>query len=137
MLESVLKTADLDQEGIYPIVSFKLHGKDKTAVLYNINNRMLNYVLLQEGEVVEFHFPAEPVYKSRDFLVSKEKNTVTFTNADAQYQIYQESQDDRFTKIGIRVKVGNKTYNIRGDVTTLKGSIEEIPIEGLDNVYRE
>ncbi|WKN43569.1 XAC2610-related protein [Tunicatimonas pelagia] len=130
MVETVTKTANLDQEGIYPILSFKLKNKDKTVVLYNINNRMLYYVLLKNDNEVEFSLPIEAVYKQKDFVVTSNFQSINFRNEAANYIIYEYEND-----IGIIVKIHGKEYNLKGNFETKEGSLSNIPIETLDNVY--
>jgi hypothetical protein len=135
--ESVKRTVDLEQEGIVEIMSFKLLNKNKRVVLYNLNDRILNYVLIENEDIPEFSFPIEVVYKGRDFVVNNSGNELTFKNKDAQYKIYQMVNDGRITDLGLIVTFKGKRYIMKGELKTLKGSISKKEILKLDNVYNE
>ena len=132
MIKKSVKTIDTDQEGIEVILSFKIPKNDKQIILYNINDRMLYYALVQKDSTVEFSYPIEAVYQSPDFQFdSTSKNFgVTFKNKNAIYQVYE-----RLNEIGITIVADGKTYNWIGDLNTKKGSLERLRKVKLDNVY--
>lgn len=134
MEEFVNKTIDLNQEGIFNILSFKLLGNDKRVVLYNINDRMLYYALIVDNDKVEFSFPVEAEYKNPDFRVNGNHSKLTFQNQNVIYTVYDEEKQGRKT-VGIKVTIDNEVYDLKGDVNTAKGSLKDIPVATLDNVY--
>ena len=135
--ESVERTIDLEQEGITEIISFYLLKNPKRLVLYNINDRTLNYVLIVNENIPEFFFPIKTIYKNRDFIVNNLGNEISFVNEDVHYKIYQKTKNGVIVDIGINVKVKEKQYDLKGDINTLKGSIEKAKILKLYNVYEE
>jgi hypothetical protein len=62
------------------ILSFIIAENGKKIILYNINDRTLNYALLRK-DTVEFFFPIETVYKNPDFRFDSSATglSVTFT----------------------------------------------------------
>jgi hypothetical protein len=135
--ETVTRTVDLNQEGIYPVMSFSLLKNGKQVVLYNINDRTLNYVLIADDDRSEFFYPIETEYKNRDFVVNTSGNELIFENANARYKIYQKVNGSKITDVGIEVTVNGKRHQLKGDVQSLKGRIDKDKILKLDNVYAE
>lgn len=130
--EKTVKTLDIDQEGITKVLSFQLLKSKKEVILFNHNDRTLNYVLLTPKETVEFSFPLETVYQNPDFKINKPENLLTFKNENAIYKIYQTE-----TKVGIKVNVNGEIYDLKGDYNTVKGSLKDITKVKLDNVIAE
>jgi hypothetical protein len=132
MVKKSVKTIDTNQEGIEVIFSFNIPKNDKEIILYNINNRTLNYALVRRDSTVEFSYPTKAVYQSPDFhFDSATKNlAVTFKNKTANYKIYERSNE-----IGITINTDNKTYNWIGDLNTKRGSLDRLRKIKLDNVY--
>lgn len=136
-IETVERMVNLNQDGIIEIMSFKLLNKNKRVVLYNINDRTLNYVLIDGEDISEFFYPIKTVYKNRDFVVSNSGNELIFKNKDVQYKIYQTVKTGSITGLGVLVTVKGKEYDLKGDVKTLKGDINKNAIVKLDNVFNE
>jgi len=134
-IETVKRTVDLNQDGITEIMSFQLLDKNKRVVLYNLNDRTLNYVLINGEDTSEFFYPIQTVYKNPDFIVSISGNELTFRNKDVQYKIYQKFKTGQLTDIGVLVSVESKEYDLKGDIKSLKGNINKKAISKLDNVY--
>lgn len=132
MKKKSTKTIDAEQEGIKVILSFKIPKNNKQIILYNINDRMLYYALIQKDSTVEFSYPIEAVYQSRDFRFDSTSNNmaVTFKNKNANYNIYE-----RRNEIGITINTNGKTYNWVGDLNTKNGSLSNLRKVKLDNVY--
>jgi hypothetical protein len=132
MVKKSVRTIDIDQEGIEVILSFKVLKNDKQVILYNINDRMLYYALVKKDSTVEFSYPIEAIYQSRDFQFDSTTNNfgVTFKNKAATYKVY-----DRPNEIGITISADGKTYNWIGDINTKKGSLGRLRFVKLDNVY--
>ncbi len=131
MVKKTTKTIDTEQEGIQVIFSFVIPKNGKKIILYNINDRTLNYAFIHEDNTVEFSYPIETVYKNPDFKFdsSSTNRSVTFTNKDATYKIY-----DLPSKLGIEIKVDGKIYNLVGDIQTRKGGLDNLLKVQLDNV---
>jgi hypothetical protein len=123
------RTINLDEDGIKTILSFTVDKNQKQVVLFNINDRTLNYVLIDKNDEVEFSYPINTVYQNPDFTLDKKNNTVTFQNKDVVYTIY-----DNNDSIGITINTGGKTYNWIGNSTTKKGKLTDITTTQLDNV---
>lgn len=124
------RTISLDEaEGIKTILSFKVDKNQKQVVLFNHNDRVLNYVLIDKTDEVEFSYPINIVYQNPDFTFDKKNNSVTFKNKDVIYTIY-----DNQNGIGITITTGGKTYNWTGNIASKKGKIKDITATPLDNV---
>ncbi|KIA97802.1 hypothetical protein OA93_12555 [Flavobacterium sp. KMS] len=123
------RTINLDEDGIKTLLSFTVDKNQKRVVLFNINDRTLNYALIDKNDEVEFSYPINTVYQNPDFTLDKKNNTVTFKNKDVVYTIY-----DNNDSIGITINTGGKTYNWIGNSTTKKGKLTDITTTQLDNV---
>lgn len=129
MIKTSQKTIYLDDERVKIILSFKVNNKGKEVVLFNINDRTLNYALLVKDEYVEFSFPREKIYKNPDFEYDSQKSTLTFRNGKATYIVH-----DKDTDFGIEILVNGKRYFWEGDKSTSHGSLDKLKINQLDNV---
>ena len=132
MVKKSVKTIDTEQEGIEVILSFKVPTNGKQIILYNINDRMLYYAVVKKDSSVEFSYPIEAVYQSRDFTFDTAAGNlaVTFKNKDAIYKVYE-----RHNEVGIAITVDSKEYNWLGDTSTKKGSLDRLRRVKIDNVY--
>jgi hypothetical protein len=119
----------LDENGVNTIFSFKVDKNQKQVVLFNNNDRTLNYVLIGEDDEVEFSYPIDSEDQKPDFNFDKAHNTITFKNKGATYTIY-----DTKDSIGITIKTADKTYNWIGNSTTKKGKLKDITATVFDNV---
>lgn len=133
--KTVTRTIDRKDEDIRPILSFKLQGKDKTVLIHDVYKTRLYYTLVQNDDLIEFSFPEEITENNRDFDVDYANNKIYFSNKDAKYEVYQTILDGKTTAIGVVVTINNKKHNLKGDLSTLKGNIKDIPYLVLDNVY--
>jgi hypothetical protein len=129
--ESITKTIDLQQEGITSIFSFKLSKNQKQVVVYRIN-QMLNYVLIRPDKTVEFSYPV--VTDNPDFWMDKNKNCLGFNNKNVTYEIYETAHGDTLKKIGVWVTVNGKSYDLKGDVNTVKGTLKNVKHTELENL---
>jgi len=131
MVKKTTKTIDTEQDGIQIILSFVVQENGKKVILYNFNNRTLNYAFISKDNTVEFSYPIETVYKNPDFKLdsSSTNHCVIFTNKDATYKIY-----DLPSKLGIEINVGGKIYNLVGDKQTRQGGLDNLLKVHLDNV---
>jgi hypothetical protein len=129
MLKTSKKTIDLKADGIIIVLSFKVEKKEKEIVLFNINNRTLNYAVIDKKGSVEFSYPLETIYKNQDFKFDSKGKTLTFKNKNTTYSIY-----DQESGIGINIITGGKTYNWIGNNSTKEGNLNELNKLNLDNV---
>jgi hypothetical protein len=134
MIKKTTKTIDTDQEGIQVILSFIVPENGKKVILYNINDRTLNYAIVRKDDTVEFSYPIETVYKNPDFNFDSSANnrSVTFANKSARYKIYE-----RPTELGMEITVNGKIYNLAGDNNTKTGGLENLLKVKLDNVVNQ
>jgi hypothetical protein len=137
--KSVVKTINLENEGIKEIMSFNLKNSKKRVVLYNINDRTLNYALIKSDNTIEFYFPIEVEYKKPDFGIntSSTLSELTFKNKGVKYKIYQNKTKQGVVEIGILVDSNGKIFNLQGEISTLKGNLKWSDIIELDNVFTE
>lgn len=133
----IKKTIDLQNEGIKVLYSFNLVKNNKKVIVFNINDRTLNYALIRKDGTVEFSYPLETIYKKPDFKISSYNDQLTFKNENAIYKIYQKQNGERINAIGIKVHVDNKLYDLKGDLSSLKGNLKNINKVKLDNVIYE
>src|SRR5690606_5012391 len=69
------------------IVYFELEKNGKSVVLYEIDG-ILYYAFLQKDDLVELNSPQAEAYESEwEFNYRRDKETLTFSNEEAQYQI--------------------------------------------------
>ncbi|GHS88134.1 hypothetical protein FACS1894201_09570 [Bacteroidia bacterium] len=134
MVKKTTKTIDIDQEEIQVILSFIVPENGKKIILYNINDRILNYALVRRDSTVEFSYPIETVYQNPDFKFdnSSTNRSVTFLNKSATYKIY-----DRPTELGMEITIDGKTYNLVGDNKTRTGGLDNLLKVQLDNVVNQ
>ncbi|AYN05649.1 hypothetical protein [Flavobacterium sp. 140616W15] len=118
-----------ENEGIKTILSFNIDKNQKRVVLFNHNDRTLNYVLIDKNDEVEFSYPINTEYQNPDFNFEMKNNTLTFKNKDVVYTIY-----DNQNSIGITITTNGKTYNWTGNSTSKKGKLTDITATPLDNV---
>lgn len=134
MVKKTTKTIDLEQEGIKLILSFIIPENGKKVVLYNINDRTLNYALVRKDNTVEFDYPVESVYQHPDFKFdcTPDNRSVTFSNKNATYKI-----EDHPNKLGIEITVGGQTYYLSGNQKTKTGGLDRLLSVQLDNVVNQ
>jgi hypothetical protein len=134
MSKKTTKTIDIDQEGIQVILSFIVPENGKKVILYNINDRTLNYALVRKDNTVEFNYPIETVRQNPVFKFNKSSinRSVTFSNKNATYKIY-----DRPTELGMEITVDGKNYKLVGDNKTRTGSLDNLIKVQLDNVIKQ
>ena len=131
MIMNSIRTIDLEQDGIKVILAFTVPKNGKQIILYNINDRTLNYAAVNKDSAVEFYYPVETVYENPDFKFDSTSinRTVTFVNDNATYKVY-----DKPNAVGIEITVNNKTYNWIGDMKSKQGSLTSLLRVHLDNV---
>lgn len=129
MVKTSKTTLNLDEEGIKTVLSFKIDKNQKKVLLFNINDRTLNYAFIDKDDAVEFFYPAEKIYQNPDFTYDPRHNTLTFKNKDATYTVHEEKEN-----VSIEVIVGGKIYNRTGDVSTKEGTLSDLLTTKLDNV---
>ena len=137
--KNVIKTINLENEGIKEIMSFNLANSKKRLVLYNINDTILNYALIHNDNTIEFYFPLEVEYKRPDFAIrsSSVLSELSFANKGVKYKIYQKTTNSQIKEVGIIVNSNGKEFKLQGDLTSLKGNLQKSKIIELDNVIDE
>ena len=127
-----VRTINTAQEGIEVILSFNVPKNNKQIILFNINDRTLNYALVEKDSTVALSYPMETVYKHRDFEFDSSLNnlSITFKNKNANYKIYESPNE-----IGITIHIDGKTYDWIGNLGTKNGSLNRLREIKLDNVY--
>ncbi|PCE62528.1 XAC2610-related protein [Sediminicola luteus] len=134
---SIYKTIDLQQEDVQSRLSFTLAKSGKELLLYTLEDEVLYYLLLQPNGAIEFAYPAAGSEAEIDFMWNTQGNSLGFTNQGAHYEIYETRKGYRLHKIGVRVRVNGKRYHLKGDVKTVKGSLEALRQLNLSNVGKE
>lgn len=116
------------------IFSFELEKSGKQLIIYQ-TEKILNYVLILEDEEIEFYFP-QPYYDEQNqetvyenFTYDMDENTLSFKNADAEYEIYESPE-----KVGIKVKTKGKTYDLKGKKDTITGTLKDLRKPDWDNI---
>jgi len=132
--ELVKKKINLKDESVTEIFSFQLIKNQKRVVVFKINDRTLNYVLIRPDETVEFSYPIETIYKNPDFEIDGNEEYLTFKTQDVVYKIYETHNQKGEVKAGVLVQVNGKSYDLKGDSNTVKGSLTNVKKVTLDNV---
>ncbi|PKH53034.1 hypothetical protein CXF68_11435 [Tenacibaculum sp. Bg11-29] len=133
----ITKYINLEEEEITKITSFKLIKNQKQVVVFNVNNRMLYYALIKPNKTIEFSYPIKLSLEKSDFKINKTEDKLTFNNNGATYKIYNTHHQNKIIKIGIIVEINGKTYNLKGDVNSLTGSLKNVKKVKLYNVVNE
>lgn len=128
------KTLDLEYDGLYKILSFNLIKNQKQVVLFSMNGLALNYALIKPNGTVEFSFPVEMTGVDSNFKFNKTKNTLTFKNKNATYQIYQTSKEGKVSTIGILVTINGRNYDLKGILNSIEGNLEILKDLKLNNL---
>jgi hypothetical protein len=134
MVKTTSRKLDANEEnGIKVLFSFKTTtGGDEIALLSS--EEMLYYVFINEKQDVDFAYPTDSESEQEEPVFTFESNanqsTLSFTNKNATYKIY-ETPDG---KIGVRVDAGAKSSDISGNPSTRKGSLSQLKGEKLTNV---
>lgn len=105
-----------------PEISFSLNN-GKQISLSRTNEYFLQYSVLNKKGEIEFTFPTDNKTSTTNYFVFDDDNenySLTFTNKEAKYTIYQNKDEQQ---IGVLVKTDVKTYNLKGDFETLNGNL--------------
>ena len=134
MIKKQEKTINTEQEGIQIILSFIVPENKKKVILFNTNDRTLNYAILRKDSTVEFSYPIKTVYPNPDFKFEKSSTSrsVIFSNKSATYKIYERPKE-----LGIEITINGKTYNLVGDYKTKTGGLDNLLKVQLDNVVNQ
>lgn len=121
---------DLDHENLVQDFSFKLAKNNKKVVIFNFTDG-LHYALIRPDNSLEFLYLniedfEEGEQYSSNFALSNTKDMLSFNYKNATYQVYQNKDENGQIKVGVIVKVNGKTYNLKGDPKSIKGSFEKI-----------
>ena len=125
---TIERRAVLDNDDIKKLFSFSLlKNKNKKITLFSVDN-LLNYIFTNK-ENIELNFPDKETddqhFRYQYIEGGKE---VSFSNGDTQYYIYQTLSHGQTNKVGVRVRVGDKNYDLEGDPSTVHGRLEDISI---------
>ncbi|WP_237275224.1 XAC2610-related protein [Tenacibaculum ovolyticum] len=133
----ITKYINLEEEEITKITSFKLIKNQKQVLLFSVNNRMLYYALIKPNKTIEFSYPIELSLKKSDFKINKTEDKLTFNNNGATYKIYNTLLQNKIIKVGIIVEINGRTYDLKGDINSLTGSLKNVKKIKLYNVVNE
>ena len=131
---TIEKSFNIEDKDVIELLSFKLVKSQKKVVLFSVNNRGLSYVLLKSKNIVEFNFPPNDIDEVSNFEINEAENQLTFKNKKASYQIYERRKAGVVYAIGVLVIVDGKEYDLKGELSSVKGSLSAIPKEKLENV---
>jgi len=134
---TVEKTLETEYEDIKPIISFELQKNRKKVSVFAISDYILTYLLIKPNELVEFNYPIEGNDDRPDFILNKHLDRLTFTNKDATYEVYETVKGGKTKTIGVLVKVNGKTYDLKGDVNSLEGTLKNLSGITLENLGKE
>ncbi|WP_028296218.1 XAC2610-related protein [Olivibacter sitiensis] len=116
------------------LFSFDLE-KSKKKVLLFAESEVIYYALQRPDESIEFYYP-QPFYDEEKqemtygkITYDRDLNTVTFTNQDASYCIYETDGT-----VGIKVRSKGKTYDLKGVKESKNGSLDALAQSSLKNV---
>ncbi len=116
---------------------FTLSQSRKKVLLFE-EEGVLFYVLLKPAESVEFSFP-QAIYDETTgsasfdtFTFRSSPKSLVFSNKQARYELYETD-----TTIGIRVTANSKSYDLKGDKVSQKGSLKAITGLKVTNVNIE
>lgn len=128
--KTTIRTLDKETGDIKPILSFRLEKNNKEVLLFSYENT-LHYCFSDEKGRIEFAYPADteqenPVFKRTG---SGGRNSLAFTNKDAQYELIET--DNGATELV--VTTGGKTYRFAGKTAGKTGSLNKLPAK-LENV---
>lgn len=122
-------------DGGYDVVStFELASSGKWVLVFVIDDQLF-YALALPDDQLEFVFPfsdyeySEGADSAIHFQYSEQGNELIFSNEEAQYAVYDTGVD-----LGVRVSTGGRTYDLKGDRSTLQGSLREVTAMALRNV---
>ncbi|MGF6906381.1 XAC2610-related protein [Fusobacterium sp. PH5-44] len=121
------------------ILDFQIIENKKRVVVYMDSLDNLHYVLLKDKNVVEFLYPAledikNNTLKERKFQLDKNKKILTFFNKSAKYIIYQEEDKEKITDIGVLVETNGKKYDLKGNVKTIEGTLDDLLNKNVENL---
>ncbi len=134
---TIEKSFNIKDEDVTELLSFKLAKSEKKMIVFSLNNRGLNYVLLTPGNLVEFNFPPNDIDEVSDFEINDAENQLTFKYKKATYQIYEKQKSGAIYAVGIYVLVDGKEYDLKGELSSLKGTLKAVINENLENVTRK
>lgn len=114
-------------EYIDKLFRFNLAKRKKEILLFKNGSDRLCYCFLKDDGEVEFKF-------DEYFKLVKEGNKymLTFSNEGAKYSVY-----DGDDEVGVKVQTGGKEYDMKGNLSTRKSTLEMLWNMDFDNLYRE
>ncbi|WP_309609459.1 hypothetical protein [Flavobacterium sp.] len=131
--EIVKKEIDFGQMPVKELFSFRLQKNNKKVVLFDDGENNLYYALIKSNESVEFNYPEENNTENQPFMIDAISKNISFTNEKTTYTIYQKINQDNTMTVGIKVKNNNKTLDLVGNATTIKGDLKSISSKKYNN----
>lgn len=109
------------------LFSFEITKNRKKVILFD-RGGILQYAFLTKDDKVEFAYPSisgldidSLLFEVRRDSTNEKREWLDFSNESAHYQIYNEPD-----KVGVKVSIKGKKYDMEGDIGTRKGSIASI-----------
>lgn len=119
------------------VLVFMLSQSRKKVLLFEEED-ILFYVLLKPDESMEFSFP-QAVYDEttgsasfNTFTFRSPQKALVFSNKQVRYELYETDKT-----IGIKVAASGKSYDLKGDKASQKGSLKAITGLKVTNVNIE
>jgi len=137
LAEEAVKKTIHKERALSEILSFKIAKNQKEVKVFVVNDATLYYVFLRPDKTVEFSYPLKSKAGNTPFRINQKENKLTFNNGDVVYQIYVNQGQNKPIEVGILVTVGGKTYDLKGDPKSMKGTLINAELEKYDNVYKE
>lgn len=135
MVQSTKKIIVHDGGPLKELMAFRLEGNNKKQVklFLSEDHRWLNYAFIN-NENVEFNYP-KVAGDDEPFELDQTSNEIVliFYNGNTQYKVYQEMENQEIVTVGILVTIGNKVYDLKGDLLTLEGGLENFS-DSIENL---
>lgn len=136
--EVVHKSVDVNIDDIKVQFSFNLEN-GKKVILFE-SEGLLYYILIDKQDHVEFAFNRELMYdeyeepgKSFIYIIdASNRKELHFNTEDARYTIYQISEKEKISQVGITVETKGKLYELKGLSETVSGNLGEL-LDGESN----
>ncbi|MCD7971154.1 MAG: hypothetical protein LUG18_00575 [Candidatus Azobacteroides sp.] len=115
------------------LFTFLIPGKkrenDKRMYLLYENDHLQYFFIKDASNEIELHYPDALAYDKGEYIweydptpdKTEEETGLGFTRPGAAYRIYETDRE-----VGIRVKVNNKMYDIKGDKFTQQGTLRNL-----------
>ena len=128
-IKKVFRGINLENELVKDYFMFHVDKVNKDVILYNLDDCLLYYAVLDAKKSVEFYYPADRLQEDSKFKYDKKNGKLTFSNKDAKYSIY-----DKSGTVGIDITYKGKTYQWKGNPKSQHGSMVKLLKTKLGNV---